>query len=172
MAANRPMNLLSSLLLLGLSTLPVNAALDEEVVVLTADDIEHKRSPVFFGVHRAGNTGVSIDFALAEASGFAADAGPYQLEVLKQPVTPAELPRQLAKADLIARTEVVHQERATFELTKEEIPNSALMIYLADRTAAGTRKIRGFCLPLTELMKTMPQARRELLTGGNPSAVA
>ncbi|HWA28161.1 MAG TPA: hypothetical protein VG734_21095 [Lacunisphaera sp.] len=161
------MNILSTLLLLGLAALPVNAALEEEVVVLTAEDIAQKRCPVFFAVHRAGDTGVSIDFALRDSTAVAGDVGPYQLEVLKQPVTPADLPRKLTESGLIARLEVVRHERATFELGRDEIPNSAVMIYLAEGTDAGTRKIRGYCLPLAELMKTLPLPRRQLLTGTN-----
>lgn len=166
------MNMLSSLLLVGLSALPVTATLEEEVVVLTAEDLERKRCPVFFAVHRAGDTGISIDFMLPTSSSVAPEAGPYQLEVLKQPLAAEQLPRQLIRPELIARTEVVRQDRATFDLKKDEIPNSALMIYLADKTQAGVRKIRGFCLPLAELMKSLPRDRRNLLAGSDQPPTA
>src|SRR5204863_3509615 len=103
--------------------------------------------------HRLGTTGFSIDFGLTESSGLAPDIGPYQLCVLNQPLKLADLPGQLARENLMARTEVVRQERATFELRREDIPNSAVVIYLVTRTQPDARHVRGFCLPLAELMK-------------------
>jgi hypothetical protein len=160
-------NILPSLLLLGLGALPINAVLEEEISVLTAEDIERKHSPAFFAVHRVGDRGISIDCALKSPASAAADIGPYQLCVLGEPVTREDLPAKLSQANLIVRTQTVREERATFNLSNEEVPNSAVVIYLADPSPSGARNIRGVCLPLAELMKTVPLARRHPLGGAD-----
>ena len=165
------MNILASLLLLGLGALPINTVFEEEMVVITSEDLDRKRSPVFFAVHRMGDTGFSIDFALTEASGKAADFGPFQLCVLNQPLTLADLPGKLAQGNLFRRSQVVREERATFELRKEEIPNSVLVISLVTRSEPGARNVRGYCLPLAEVMKTARLAsRRPMISTGRPTA--
>jgi len=165
------MNLLASLLLLGLGALPINTVFEDEVVVITSEDLDRKRSPVFFAVHRLGGTGFSIDLALTPSSRMAPDLGPFQLCVLSQPVSLANLPGTLAHANLILRTESVRKDRATFDLRNEEVPHSALLIYLVTRAQTDSRTIRGFCLPLPELMKAARIAdRRPLNETGSPPA--
>ena len=140
------------LLLFGLSALSLKAGINLDVVAVTQDEIARKTIPVTCDIVRKVDGSVTLRLSLKEPFGVVGEFIGYELRVLNKPVLISELKSEFFNLDLIARRMGKRDKIAEFEILKEEIPNSYIVITSALGEAHGMANWRSLCLSVPMLI--------------------
>ncbi len=142
-------------LLLVLSALSLKAGIRIDVVAVTQEEIAMKTIPVNCDIVRKKDGAVTLKLSLKEPFGVVGDFVGYELRVLNKPVSNSELKSEFFNLDLIARRVGNRDKIAVFEIQKEEIPNSYIVITSALGEANVMSNWRSLCLSVSALLATL-----------------
>lgn len=139
--------------LLLLVSLSAHAGIKADVTVVQRQDVERKAIPVFSDVLRKEDGSVAVTVSLKEHLGVVGEFAAYELRVSKTPISASGIRGDFFKLDTFARRISAREKVVKYELTKDEIPKSYIVIsWWTGQRSDGMATMKNQCLPISYLV--------------------
>jgi hypothetical protein len=147
------MKTIATLSVLLLGALSIKAGIRTDVSIAAQMEITRASIPFSCRVNADADGAIKLVCALNEPFGVVGTFTAYELRVLKSHVSTSDLNRNaFFRLDLIARRETVRSKDAVFVVTKEEIPNSYIVVSSWIGQNGAIPILQSICVPVPGLL--------------------